>query len=94
MSRSILNFIDKEGRIKIWPSKREMKLQVLEYLAEKFEFGRFYKECEVNGIISQWHTFNDYFLLRRGLIESGLLSRTRDGAKYWRENAVDTALPD
>ena len=85
MSSNILNFLDKQGRIKTWPSKKEMKLEVLEYLAGKFEFGRFYREQEINNIINDWHTFNDYFLLRRGLIDGRFLSRTRNGAKYWRE---------
>ncbi|WIV12483.1 DUF2087 domain-containing protein [Proteiniborus sp. MB09-C3] len=85
MKNNILRFLDKEDRIKIWPSKQALKLEVLEYLSGKFECGRSYTEREVNEVINNWHTFNDYFLLRRGLIDAGLLSRTKDGAKYWRE---------
>lgn len=85
MSDNILRFLDNEGRIKIWPSKKELKFEILKYLASKFEFGRFYREQEVNNIIKSWHTFNDYFLLRRGLIDCWFLSRTKNGAKYWRE---------
>ena len=81
---NINNFIDSTGKIKVWPSKHELKFQVLKYLSNKFEYNHFYSEKEVNNIIESYHTFNDYFLLRRGLIESKLLSRTRDGAKYWR----------
>lgn len=80
---SISNFIDSTGKIKNWPSKYSLKLEVLKYLASKFEYNRFYSEKEVNNIIESYHTFRDYFLLRRELIESKLLSRTRDGAKYW-----------
>lgn len=85
MKNDISKFLDNEGRIKIWPSKKEMKFEILKYLAGKFKFGRFYKEQEVNSIINEWHTFNDYFLLRRGLIDCWFLSRTKNGAKYWRE---------
>lgn len=88
MNDNILRFLDKEGRIKIWPSKKEMKHGVLQYLANKFKFGRLYSEKEINSIIENWHTFSDYFLLRRGLIDEGLLSRTKSGAKYWREERV------
>lgn len=83
---NINNFIDDTGKIKIWPSKHDLKFQVLIYLSNKFEYNQFYSEKEVNNIIESYHTFNDYFLLRRGLIESKLLSRTRDGAKYWRQD--------
>ena len=85
MSNDILRFLDRDGRIKIWPSKQALKLEILKYLSDKFESGRFYKECEVNDIINHWHTFNDYFLLRRGLIDARFLSRTKNGSSYWKE---------
>ncbi len=88
MKNDISRFLDAEGRIKTWPSKKDMKEAVLIYLAEKFEYNKTYNEKEVNSIIQQWHTFNDYFLLRRGLIDFGLLSRTRNGASYWRQVSV------
>lgn len=88
MKDDILKFLDDKDRIKIWPSKKEMKFEILSYLADKFECGRLYKEQEVNSIIENWHTFGDYFLLRRGLIDHCLLSRTRNGARYWREEQL------
>ena len=67
-----------------------MKYEVLKHLTGKFEFGRFYKEQEINSIIDAWHTFNDYFLLRRGLIDGWFLLRTKNGAKYWREERTSS----
>lgn len=49
MKNDISKFIDDKSRIKIWPSKKEMKFEILSYLATKFECGRFYKEQEVTG---------------------------------------------
>ena len=82
---NIERFLDERGNIKIWPSKREVKIEVLKYLSTKFEYDKFYSEKEVNGIIDEWHNFNDYFLLRRGMIDYKFLFRTKDGAKYWRK---------
>lgn len=81
----IKRFMDDMGRVKIWPGKMEMKLEILKYISDKFEFNRFYSEAEVNKVIEEWHTFGDYFLIRRGLIDCGLLMRTRNGSKYWKE---------
>lgn len=81
---NINNFIDSEGKIKAWPSKKDSKFEVLKHLADKFEYNHIYSEKEVNSIIESNHTFRDYFLLRRELIESKLLARTRNGAEYWR----------
>lgn len=85
----IKRFLDNEGKIKIWPTKKDRKLEILKYLSTKFEYDKIYNEKEVNAIIDTWHTFNDYFLLRRAMVECRLLSRTRDGAKYWREKGKD-----
>ena len=84
--KGLENFIDNSGKIKTWPAKRELKLEILKYLADKFEYNHFYSEKEVNSIIECWHSFGDYFLLRRGLVDSKLLSRTKNGSRYWRTN--------
>lgn len=82
---NIERFLDDKGRIKIWPAKKDLKAEILSYLASKFEYNYVYNEKEVNSIINEWHTFEDYFLLRRGLIDYKLLFREKDGSKYWRE---------
>ncbi|WP_346937618.1 DUF2087 domain-containing protein [uncultured Clostridium sp.] len=82
--KKIDRFIDHEGRIKIWPKKKEVKIEILKYLATKFEYDYLYSEKEVNNIIINWHTFEDYFLLRRGLIDYKFLCRKKDGSEYWR----------
>jgi hypothetical protein len=53
-------------------------------VAQKFELGRFYHEREVNEVLKQWHTFSDWPLLRRELVERGLMTRNRDGTNYRR----------
>ena len=92
---TINRYIDSLGNIKVWPSKRIDKITVLKYLVKKFEYNKFYSEKEVNNIIIESHSFNDYFLLRRELADNKLLCRTRDGARYWRgdflsEKPLDT----
>lgn len=84
-------FLDEEGKIKHIPVPNRTKIPLLNYLAGKFETGRDYSEKEVNRIIDSWHTFNDYFILRRLLIDNNLMNRTPNGAKYWvvEKNAED-----
>ena len=85
MAQYLSRFLDENGKLKQLPGKQAARLEVFEYLAEKFEPGRQYTEPEVNEILSQWHTFHDYFTLRRGMIEFKFLSRKPDGSAYWRE---------
>lgn len=88
----INRFLDDNMKIKVWPAKRDMKIAVLTYLSEKFDTGVLYKEKEVNEIINNWHTFGDFFLLRRGLIDMKYLSRTRDGLQYWKVENISMQL--
>lgn len=80
------SFLDDEGRVTAWPSQKKRAAQnaILVYLAAKFEDGRIYSEREVNDLLSQYHTFGDWALLRRELFEHGLLNREKDGSTYWR----------
>lgn len=80
----IVQFLDSSGRIKQLPQKQKARCALLEYLAEKFEPNHTYAEREINMICDQWHTFGDCFLLRRELVDHGLLCRERDGSRYWR----------
>lgn len=91
---NISMFLDDAGRIEQIPVPNKTKLPVLAYLAEKFERNRIYSEKEVNEIIDAWHTFGDYFLLRRLLIDYKFLDRTSNGAKYWLVKKEDTKEGD
>ncbi|MDD4389829.1 MAG: DUF2087 domain-containing protein [Eubacteriales bacterium] len=70
----IEQFLDCAGKITQLPSKHKTKLAVLEYLAEKFELDCMYSERQINEICDQWHTFRDFFLLRRELFDNRFLS--------------------
>ena len=82
-------FLNDAGKITQLPAPNRTKIPVLEYLAEKFEEDRIYNEKEINEIINTWHTFEDYFILRRLLIDHKLLNRTSNGAEYWRVKKED-----
>lgn len=81
---AIQRFVDAEGRVTQWPSRRKDQLAVLSYLAARFPSGENFTEKEVNTRLGQLHTWNDPAFLRRELYEAHLLGRTRNGAKYWR----------
>ncbi|MPN52919.1 hypothetical protein SDC9_200582 [bioreactor metagenome] len=76
-------FLDGDGKIKQLPEPLRTRRPVLAYLAGKFEPGRIYAEKEVNAVIDVWHTFGDYFILRRLLVDGGYMARRPDGSAYW-----------
>ncbi len=83
LSMVVKRFLDSEGRIRQFPTKMVKQIEVLKYLASKFEPGRVYSEKEVNAIIEAWHTYGDWAALRRALCDQGYLSRKNNGSEYW-----------
>lgn len=82
----IIRYLDMRGRINSWPlRKQETRDIILSYLASLFEPGRSYTEKEVNELLSYYIVFNDPATVRRALCDYSYLKRTRDGARYWRE---------
>lgn len=76
------NYLDEQGRVKVYPSKHKYKTLVLFYLAAKFEQEKAYTELQVNNIIKASHLFNDHCLLRRALVNYGFLTRADNGTIY------------
>lgn len=75
--------LDAKGRLGQWPTKRKFQRAAVFYLVAKFERGRRYTESEVNDILDSWAPFRDAALMRRTMVEEGLLERTTDGREYW-----------
>lgn len=80
----ISRFLDERGKITQLSQKRNFRVATLCYLSEKFEDNQNYTEKEVNSICDEWHTFGDFFILRRELIDNGLLCRESNGSRYWK----------
>ncbi|MFD9476215.1 MULTISPECIES: DUF2087 domain-containing protein [Streptomyces] len=71
------------GRLTVIPRKAARREQLLDHLAETlFTADREYTEPEVNDALRTVH--EDCSALRRYLITSGRLTRTRDGRTYRR----------
>jgi hypothetical protein len=84
MNEVVSRFLNESDQVKIWPKKHANKNLVLEYLIEKFDSEKVYSEKEVNEILNKWHTFQDWPLLRRSLVDAGLLKRDIQGYEYRR----------
>jgi predicted transcriptional regulator len=73
-------FIEKDGRLKSFPSSYKKWLVLLKWFSDRFEFDRRYTEKEVNAIIKQHH--EDSASIRRDLIEHRYMAR--ENSVYWR----------
>jgi len=70
-----------DGRLKQIPTKHKKFEAVLRYVVQAFEKGQRYTEKQVNEILGHYH--EDTAILRRGLVDYGMMDREVDGRAYW-----------
>ncbi len=86
-TRLLARLLDDTGRISRWPKRRWERQLVLDYIIEHFTPGEVMTEPQVVAALHRIHSFNDAALLRRMLVDLGMLERRRDGSAYWRPEA-------
>ncbi|MCF1708085.1 DUF2087 domain-containing protein [Tabrizicola sp. J26] len=80
----VMRHFDPAGRLLRWPSRTWMQHLALWPLWARFPRGEILSERQVTTLLRQWHDFDDPAILRRTLVELGLLWRTQDGREYRR----------
>ncbi len=77
----LASFLDREGRIKSFPSQEKKFLVLLLHVLKAFEPGVRYSEKQVNEILLRFN--DDTASLRRGMIEYHIMDRAGGGGDYW-----------
>ena len=80
--RELRPFLDEAGLLRQWPTRFKVQRMAAALLARRFEPGREYGEKEVNELLTREHTFGDWALLRRFLVDHRFLDRESDGSRY------------
>jgi len=89
--RRLLRLFDAEGRLVRWPSRHGLELACLWAVWSKVPARKVFTEAELKDVLRAVHTFGDDALLRRGLCDLGLMTRTPDGREYRRVEAHPSA---
>ncbi|NEU32056.1 DUF2087 domain-containing protein [bacterium LRH843] len=69
------------GRLEKFPPKEKQRLIILREIAKTLESECIYREKELNQMLE--NMYDDYVMIRRYLIEYGLVDRKADGSEYW-----------
>lgn len=80
----VVRHFDGNGQLTQWPSRQGHALLCLWVLWSRLPAGAHFTEAEIGAFLDAWHTFGDRALLRRALVDYGLVERTVDGARYTR----------
>ena len=83
---------DEAGRLTRWPPKESQRVLALWVLWAALPARQAFSEKEISAALTALHGFGDHALLRRELVDRGLVARTRDGRIYRR--VEQTVPPD
>lgn len=90
MTQGITAYLNDDGVLIQWPAKYHKKRDVIAYLASKFDSDKTYDEQDVNLVLRRWSDYADYPLLRRALVDFGLLTRVAYGRTYQLSSEVNS----
>lgn len=90
MTQGITAYLNDDGVLIQWPAKYHKKRDVIAYLASKFDSDKTYDEQDVNLVLRRWSDYADYPLLRRALVDFGLLTRDAYGPTYQLSSEVNS----
>lgn len=80
----VIRHFDASGRMVRWPSKTNHQNLCLWVIWSRIPAAERLSEGELNEYIIAAHLFGDHAILRRSLVDAGLLARTPDGRVYRR----------
>jgi hypothetical protein len=80
----VARYFGAAGRLQQWPSRQAHGVLCLWVLWSRLPRGADFTEAEIGEVLDAWHTFGYRALLRRALVDHGLVDRTVDGGRYTR----------
>lgn len=83
----VLRHFDGAGRLARWPAKTWQQHLAIWALWSRLPSDLSMTERQVSARLNDWHGFGDAAILRRTMVERGMLSRTPDGRDYRRIEA-------
>ncbi|MGL1861263.1 MAG: DUF2087 domain-containing protein [Pseudodesulfovibrio sp.] len=82
--KQLVRYFDSEGTLIRWPGKYTQRGTCLWVMWSRIPAKVLMTENEINDRLEAQHQFGDYALLRRELVDRGMLGRTADGRQYKR----------
>ncbi len=82
--QQVVRLFDDQGRLIRWPGKFSQRMLCLWVLWSRLPARVSFTEREISELLQQRHLFGDHALLRRELVDRGMVTRTPDGREYKR----------
>ena len=82
--KRLARVFDQEGRLVRWPKKFTQRMICLWVMWSRVPARTPLNEKEISDLLNREHLFGDHALLRRELVDRGMVDRTPDGRRYTR----------
>lgn len=82
--KKAVGYFDLNGRLSSWPKKHSLRMLCLWVLWSRLPARAVLSELELDERLSLDHAFCDHALLRRLMVDYGMVERTPDGSEYRR----------
>lgn len=86
-----LRYFDASGRMGSWPAKTSLQHLCLWGLWSRLPVGQKLTERQISALLQTWHLFGDAAILRRTMVEQGLVSRDAGVSVYLRQEITPPA---
>lgn len=80
----LMRHLDGEKRLIRWPKKFSIRMLGLWVMWSRIPANEPMTEIDINTLLRENHLFDDHALLRRELVDRGMVDRTADGRSYTR----------
>ncbi|WP_291326489.1 DUF2087 domain-containing protein [Desulfovibrio sp. UCD-KL4C] len=82
--KRLVRFFDEDGQLIRWPKKFSERIVCLWVMWSRIPAKQSFSEKEISDLLEKEHLFGDYALLRRELVDRGMVVRNTDGSQYKR----------
>lgn len=79
---SLKGYLDLNGVVIQWPAKLSKQIAIVHYIIQDIDPIPLYTEQEINTYIQSKTTLEDYVVIRRHLVDVGILKRTANWKTY------------
>lgn len=88
---AVLRHFDDHGRLATWPARTALQHLAVRALWARLPPRVSLNERQVSVVLTDWHRFGDPPILRRTMVELGLVTRSADCRNYLRIEAAPTS---
>lgn len=90
IEKELKPFFDDYMRLTALPAKYKKQLMAFYWIASQLREDGVWNERELNAALNAWHTFGDPALIRRTLVDLGVLDRDPRGTRYTLRQPMPT----